>query len=211
MNINKIDYKWNGSLSKREATNKIILHHMASDGTAEDIHRIHLNNGWSGIGYHFFVRLNGEIYEGRPIDKVGAHIVGQNAHSIGVCFEGNYENRTIMPYEQLQAGRELLEYLKNKYPKATIGKHKDFQSTACPGKYFPFDEIVMENASLKDQNSKESAVYNWVPVCPEWSQPYVQKAWDLGWIKGDNNGNLNLTDTKIFTLVVLLRALNIME
>lgn len=211
MNINKIDYKWNGSLSKREVTNNIILHHMASEGTAEDIHRIHLNNGWSGIGYHFFVRLNGKIYEGRPIDKVGAHTVGQNAHSIGVCFEGNYENRTIMPYEQLQAGRELLEYLKNKYPKATIGKHKDFQSTACPGKYFPFDEIVMENASLKDQNSKESAVYNWVPVCPEWSQPYVQKAWDLGWIKGDNDGKLNLTDTKIFTLVVLLRALNIME
>lgn len=64
---------------------------------------------------------------------------------------------------------------------------------------------------IKEENKMSEQIYNWVPACPEWSKPYVQKAWDLGWIKGDSNGNLNLNDSKIFTLVVLLRALKIMN
>ena len=211
MNIQKPTYKWNGSLSTRSTTNKIIIHHMAGVGSAQDIHSIHLKNGWSGIGYHFFVRLDGSVYEGRPIDKVGAHTTGQNSSSVGICFEGNYEERTSMPYEQLQSGRELIKYLKNKYPNAKISKHRDYMATACPGKNFPFDEVVAEPAPLPVKDSNTPAVYNWVPQCPEWSQPYLQKAWDLGIIKGDEKGNLNLNDDKIFSIVTLLRGLKIMD
>ena len=39
----------------RKSTERIILHHAAAQNcSAEDIHRWHLNNGWSGAGYHFF-------------------------------------------------------------------------------------------------------------------------------------------------------------
>ena len=53
---------------------------------------------------------------------------------------------------------------------------------------------------------EEKNVYNWVTACPEWSQPYVHKALELGILKGDEKGQLNLTDDKIWCLVVILRA-----
>ena len=62
MKINEVDYKWNGSLTKRAATTRIILHHAAAKTcTAQQIHSWHLANGWVGIGYHFFVRKDGSV------------------------------------------------------------------------------------------------------------------------------------------------------
>lgn len=50
------------TMSTRKTTNRIILHHAeALRCSAEDIHRWHLANGWSGAGYHFLVRKDGSI------------------------------------------------------------------------------------------------------------------------------------------------------
>ena len=102
-------------MSTRKATQRIILHHAdAKNCSAEDIHRWHLNNGWSGAGYHFLVRKDGKVYRLRPEDKVGAHAYGSNNNSLGICFEGNYMEED-MPETQKEAGKELVAYLKNKY------------------------------------------------------------------------------------------------
>lgn len=56
------------------ATRRIILHHAAAvTCTPQQVHQWHLANGWTGIGYHFFVRKDGTVYRGRPEDTVGAH------------------------------------------------------------------------------------------------------------------------------------------
>lgn len=136
-------------MSTRKATQRIILHHAdAKNCSAEDIHRWHLNNGWSGAGYHFLVRKDGKVYRLRPEDKVGAHAYGSNYNSIGVCFEGNYMEED-MPEVQKQAGKELVVYLKNKYKISTVQKHKDVCATSCPGDKFPFDEIANSETNNK--------------------------------------------------------------
>ncbi len=141
MKINNIDYNWKENPAKRSATKYIILHHRAGDGDALSIHKSHLSRGWSGIGYHFYVRKNGAVYRGRPIGTIGAHCTGYNDKSIGVCFEGNFENEIEMPRIQKQSGRELVSYLLGLYPNAEIKRHRDFDATACPGKNFPFEKI----------------------------------------------------------------------
>jgi len=129
-------------MSTRKSTERIILHHAdAKNCSAEDIHRWHLNNGWSGAGYHFLVRKDGTIYRLRPEDKVGAHAYGANYNSLGICFEGDYMQEA-MPTEQIKAGQELVAYLKNKYNITTVQKHRDVCATSCPGDKFPFDEIA---------------------------------------------------------------------
>lgn len=129
-------------MSTRKVTEKTILHHAAAKNcSAEDIHRWHLNNGWSGAGYHFLVRKDGKIYRLRPEDKVGAHAYGSNYNSLGVCFEGNFMEED-MPNEQIKAGQELVAYLKNKYGISTVQAHRDVCVTSCPGDKFPFDEIA---------------------------------------------------------------------
>lgn len=142
MNIIEKTYNWNGSLKNRTSTKRIILHHAESKScTADDIHSWHLANGWSGIGYHFFVRKDGSIYRGRPENVVGSHAKGSNSDSIGICFEGSYMTET-MSQAQINAGRELVAYLKNKYGISKVQKHMDVCSTNCPGTNFPFDAIV---------------------------------------------------------------------
>ena len=156
MKINEVSYKWAGALEKRKSTVRIILHHAAAKKcSAADIHAWHIGNGWSGIGYHFLVRKDGGIYRGRPENTVGAHTYGKNYDSIGICFEGNFEEEN-MNETQKNSGIELVTYLLNRYPGITsVCRHRDFNATACPGKNFPFDAIsgkavvCRENSELK--------------------------------------------------------------
>lgn len=141
MNIIDVKYTWNGQLVKRNSTKYIILHHRAGYGNAESIHVQHLNEKCVGIGYHFYVRRDGNIYRGRPIEMIGAHTENYNISSVSVCFEGNFETDTMTP-TQVEAGRELVTYLKNLYPESEVKRHKDFNTTACPGKNFPFENIA---------------------------------------------------------------------
>ena len=129
-------------MDTRKSTQRIILHHAAAKTcSAEDIHRWHIANGWSGAGYHFLIRKNGKVYRLRPENKVGAHAYGSNFDSLGICFEGDFmvEN---MPVEEIKAGQELVKYLKNKYKISKIEVHKGVNATNCPGDNFPFEQIA---------------------------------------------------------------------
>lgn len=142
INIIQPNYVWNGTPLKRINTRYIILHHAAADCTAMQTHLYHRDTkGWIGIGYNFFVAKDGGIYAGRPIDTTGAHCAGYNNMSVGICFAGNFEQEQ-MSEAQKKAGRKLVKYVKSFYPSVAVKRHKDLGATACPGKYFPFDEIA---------------------------------------------------------------------
>ena len=69
--------------------NRIILHCSATkegqDFSASTIRGWHVNGrGWSDIGYHWIIRLDGTIEVGRPLEKSGAHTKGHNKDSVGV-------------------------------------------------------------------------------------------------------------------------------
>ena len=161
MNIVEKTYKWTKPLSKRATTDLLILHHAeAASCTAEDVHRWHVGNGWAGIGYHYLVRKDGTIYRGRPEDTVGAHAYGANSHSIGVCFEGNYQVEQTMPAAQLAAGQALVADIKRRWGIAKVIGHKDVagSTTDCPGKYFPLEAIVSGVPEDQNNTTKEDII-----------------------------------------------------
>jgi len=128
----------------------IVLHHAAASGSVESIHAYHKNyNGWAGIGYHYYVRMNGEVFRGRPDRWLGAHTTGHN-DMLGVCAEGNFDIET-MPAVQKAALSALVAQLKAQYGELTVYGHRDLDATACPGKHFPFEEI------LSDEDDRVSA------------------------------------------------------
>ena len=140
------------TMTKRTKTNLIVLHHAAAKTcTVQDIHRWHIDRGWSGIGYHFFVDKSGTVWRGRPEDRVGAHTVNYNSNSIGICFEGNFENEG-MPAPQEAAGAALIAYLKGKYPIERIAGHGELKATACPGKSFPLARLKGEVEAAPVEN-----------------------------------------------------------
>lgn len=129
---------------------KIILHHAAATNCSiEDIHTWHLHNGWSGCGYHYFIRKDGSIYKGRPETSLGAHCINYNSISIGICVEGNYMVEH-MALAQKNSLIELIKYLCGKYGIKEIYGHGELNSTDCPGINYPLDEIRRE--FMKDIN-----------------------------------------------------------
>ena len=117
--------------------------------SAKDINGWHRDKGWNGIGYHYVVRRDGSIELGRPIEEVGAHCVGHNSHSIGICYEGgldaNGEEADTRTPEQKVALRKLLEKLHQQFPKALIVGHHDLN----PGKKCPCYDVVTEYIDLE--------------------------------------------------------------
>ena len=84
-----------GALENRFVTDCIVIHHIGNtnaDVSAATVHEWHLHNGWAGIGYHFLIRKDGTIEEGRPMGTVGAHVYGENRHTVGVNIVGNFED-----------------------------------------------------------------------------------------------------------------------
>lgn len=150
------------SLSNLGQVKRIILHHAeAKECSIYDIHNWHLNNGWAGCGYHFFVRKDGTIYRGRPEDKLGAHTSNNNTGSLGVCFEGSYNSET-MNEAQIKSGQELITYLLDKYKlsRTEVYKHKDFNSTDCPGHNFPYEVLRdgAKNETVVTKSIKEELI-----------------------------------------------------
>lgn len=121
--------------------NKIIVHCSATpEGrvvTVKDIDEWHKQRGFTKIGYHYVIYLDGSIHLGRKEEEVGAHCLGYNASSIGVCYigglakDGKTPKDTRTP-EQKAALLTLLKKLKAKYPKAAIHGHREFAAKACP-------------------------------------------------------------------------------
>jgi N-acetylmuramoyl-L-alanine amidase len=121
--------------------NKIILHCSATregqDISTETIRGWHVNErGWSDIGYHFVVLLDGTVDKARPVERQGAHVRGHNKGSIGICYIGGCDadmnpkdTRTDLQKESLT---ELISYLMDSYEDATLHGHNEFSSKACP-------------------------------------------------------------------------------
>ena len=98
--------------------------------TAKDIHQMHLNFGWDGIGYHKIINRNGEIENGRPEYWIGAHVKGYNEVSLGVCLIGR-DNFTKNQFLSLE---DILNKWKSSYPMAKIIGHCNIGNTSktCP-------------------------------------------------------------------------------
>ena len=128
---------WANELSLRSRTDLIIIHHTASraDITVEDIHQMHLSQGWAGCGYNLVIYPDGSVHQGRPIDMIGAHCEGFNARSVGVNVTGNFEE--IQPTQaQVGALVSLLSDLMHEYniPPEQVTGHNAWNATACPGR-----------------------------------------------------------------------------
>lgn len=136
---------------KMKVVDSIVLHHRAGNGDVQSIHSQHILNGWWGIGYHFYIRKDGTIWRGRSEQWVGSHAGSSsdyNKHSLGICFEGNFETEQMTDM-QVEAGRELIADIKSRYPIKEILCHRDVAKTACPGKNFRLDDLLVEDKPLK--------------------------------------------------------------
>ena len=121
----------------------IVIHCSATpagrEHTAADIDRWHRGMGWTSIGYHYVIRLDGTVEPGRRLAEAGAHVSGHNATTIGVCYVGGLNADTWQPEDtrteaQRCAMAALVRALLEEFPGADVLGHRDFPNVrkACP-------------------------------------------------------------------------------
>ena len=120
---------------------EIIVHCSAPpegrDVRCADIRRWHTSErGFADIGYHFVVTLDGTIECGRPLPKAGAHCIGHNRHSIGICYVGGLDRNGKATDTRTPAQRTALKALINtiagKFQGIQVHGHRDFAAKDCP-------------------------------------------------------------------------------
>jgi len=107
---------------------------------AKEIDRWHRERGFFSLGYHYVIRRNGTIEDGRPLDQPGAHVRQYNSVSLGVCLVGGVDKagpegkpEANFTSEQIYMLRIVLDEWKAKWPNAEIVGHRDLDAgKACP-------------------------------------------------------------------------------
>lgn len=122
--------------------NEIILHCSATregqDYSASDINRWHKARGWACIGYHYVIHLDGTVETGRPVEAQGAHCLGHNANSIGICYIGGvdakYNSKDTRTVQQKESLIGLVKKLMKDYNLTTdqIHCHNEYAAKDCP-------------------------------------------------------------------------------
>lgn len=91
---------------------------VKGDASAASIRKFHVTkddpktkaiegNGWRDIGYHWVIRKDGRVEQGRPLDQFGAHLEGAN-DTWGVCIAGDGDSEPWTP-EQWESFLTLAE------------------------------------------------------------------------------------------------------
>lgn len=121
---------------------KVILHCSATpagrDVSTEEIRKWHVEgNSWSDIGYHFVIELSGDLKIGRPLERIGAHVRGQNRGSIGVCYVGGMNRAMSAAEDTMNRGQEatfrnLMVALRASWGELSLHGHNEFSSKECP-------------------------------------------------------------------------------
>ena len=136
-----------------------MLHHSAtSAGDVPSIDAVHRRQKdpqgkfWLGIGYHFVVGNGQKMGDGeiqptfRWLQQLSGAHAGRREYNdagIGICLIGNFDESQPTP-KQVAAVRTLVKTLAHRYaiPRERILRHSDVQATACPGKLFPWEQVL---------------------------------------------------------------------
>ncbi|ADQ83168.1 N-acetylmuramoyl-L-alanine amidase [Yersinia pestis] len=124
----------------RSSTEAIFVHCSATKPTMDvgvrEISQWHKEQGWLAIGYHFVIRRDGTIEEGRPVEVIGSHVKSWNSKSVGVCLVGGIDDKghfeaNFTPAQMVSLKEKLADLL-DMYPDAEVKAHHDVAPKACP-------------------------------------------------------------------------------
>jgi hypothetical protein len=98
------------------------------------------------VGYHYVITKDGTVTQTRRDNEEGAHVIGMNTKSIGVCFAGNFD-LTLPTEAQMKAWYKLYGDLLKKYPNIPTYPHRKYATKTCHGKLLK-DEHFAVNYQL---------------------------------------------------------------
>lgn len=145
-------------VTSRRQILRLYVHTAASSDTSvlpETIERWHRARGFRTIGYHAVIThdlapLGAALYWGRAPGKIGAHVKGDNARTLGVCVTGHGDRFFHTPAQRVLLLQLLAAWCVayRLLPSNVLG-HREVVTVdaklnprkTCPGKLIDMDEI----------------------------------------------------------------------
>jgi len=141
----------------------VITHHAVSlkSHTVEDVDDWHKNR-WAGftskyfknehdeyyhVGYHYVIDWYGKVTQTRGHHEEGAHTIGMNNSSIGVCFMGNFDNHLPSPAQEKE-WKILYKKLQGNYPNIPTKPHRAYARKSCHGKMLTDNHFATKDNTL---------------------------------------------------------------
>lgn len=180
----------------RRKVTRVFIHCTASDLVKHDsvaaIRKMHLDRGWSDIGYHLFIRKNGKLEAGRDLEKIPAAQKGHNTNSIAICLHGLKKDKfTKSQFDSLK--RLCLEINDAYNGEISFHGHCEVASKACPVfdykailKLDPYGSLGLSGAATQAQAEVGNITPDELPDLKEGSRgPAVELLQELLLIKAD--------------------------
>jgi N-acetylmuramoyl-L-alanine amidase len=103
---------------------------------------------FSDVGYHYVIRRNGKLEDGRPIGRIGAHCKGHNLYSVGICVVGRdeFDPRQIVTLDALLESLMETFHLR---PGAIYGHYELTDKKTCPN-------MKMDDVRARITNARET-------------------------------------------------------
>lgn len=151
-------------MARNRKETKFLFVHCSATAASQDIgvreiNAWHLDRGIYSerglTGYHFVIRRNGLIELGRDLASIGAHVIGFNSASVGICLVGGEEpggpiGEDNFNPEQFAALEQLVRALQLIYPTALVAPHSMVAAKACPS----FDLWAWQKARFGKSDEK---------------------------------------------------------
>ncbi|MCB9546288.1 MAG: N-acetylmuramoyl-L-alanine amidase [Myxococcales bacterium] len=125
--------------------NRLTIHHtvtpnndaMSAPARVRQIQAFHQSGrGWCDIGYHFLVARDGRVFQGRPHDRLGAHVANANSGNVGISFLGTYTSANPTA-AQLRSAAAVVRWIATSYnisrDRTHVKGHRQYGGTSCPG------------------------------------------------------------------------------
>ena len=164
---------------------RVFIHCSASSLKAHDdvevIRGWHLNNGWSDIGYTYYITFDGTVHRGRDVEITPAAQRGHNTGTIAICLSGLRENDFTQ--EQFESLRNLCEQIDDRIPDVTFHGHCEVSDKECP--VFDYRSVLgLDHLGAMSVKRKEYAV---TPVLDEARKEIIDICQDLVDLKAKTN------------------------
>jgi N-acetyl-anhydromuramyl-L-alanine amidase AmpD len=111
---------------------------------------MHLARGFSDIGYHALIHLDGRVSPGRSEDIDGAHVAGHNRNTLGYSYVGGIDSKGKAKDTRTPAQKETMVRL----TREAIKKYKL--------------KLVLGHRDLSPDKDHDGVVepHEWVKMCP---------------------------------------------
>ena len=201
----------NYTKGRKQPIKYIVVHYTANNGDTARNNGNYFSQSNRNASAHYFVDENEIIQSVKDTDtawhcgaKSYKHPKCRNDNSVGIemCSEKDDKGQYYINQATQNRTIRLIKVLMGKYniPIENVLRHYDVTGKICPEPFVRNQVQWLDFKKMLNEQKEGGAdmIYNYMDEnMPDWAKPTIQKLIDKGALKGNEKGELMLTDVML--------------